>query len=86
MLVQSKAEGKQDLRIQALKNNFEADAYFVKVMGKGLICQVCSLSHYSPHAETSPLKGQHEGRTFISIPKLSSPDNIHILKFEYIII
>ncbi|KAL7406675.1 hypothetical protein ABVT39_024418 [Epinephelus coioides] len=32
MLVLSKAEGKNDLIIHALKNNFEADAYFVKVM------------------------------------------------------
>lgn len=34
MLVLSQAEGKNDLIIHALKNNFEADAYFVKVMGK----------------------------------------------------
>lgn len=34
MLVLSRAEGKNDLIIHALKNNFEADAYFVKVMGK----------------------------------------------------
>uniref|UniRef100_A0AAX7VSE5 T-cell immunomodulatory protein TIP C2 domain-containing protein n=1 Tax=Astatotilapia calliptera TaxID=8154 RepID=A0AAX7VSE5_ASTCA len=38
MLVQSKAEGKQDLRIHALKNNFEADAYFVKVMVLSGLC------------------------------------------------
>lgn len=34
MLVLSQAEDKKDLIIHALKNNFEADAYFVKVMGK----------------------------------------------------
>lgn len=34
MLVLSQADGKKDLSIHALKNNFEADAYFVKVMGK----------------------------------------------------
>lgn len=34
MLVLSQAEGKKDLSIHALKNNFESDAYFVKVMGK----------------------------------------------------
>lgn len=34
MLVLSQAEGKNDLIIHALKNNFEADAYFVKVMGE----------------------------------------------------
>ncbi|KAF0043563.1 hypothetical protein F2P81_004900, partial [Scophthalmus maximus] len=32
MLVLSQAPGKNDLIIHALKNNFEADAYFVKVM------------------------------------------------------
>lgn len=36
MLVLSEAKGKNDLIIHALKNNFEADAYFVKVMGKWL--------------------------------------------------
>uniref|UniRef100_A0A8C2ZEJ2 Integrin alpha FG-GAP repeat containing 1 n=1 Tax=Cyclopterus lumpus TaxID=8103 RepID=A0A8C2ZEJ2_CYCLU len=36
MLVLSQAEGKSDLIIHALKNNYEADAYFVKVMGNGL--------------------------------------------------
>lgn len=34
MLVLSQADGKKDLIVHALKNNFEADAYFVKVMGK----------------------------------------------------
>jgi len=34
MLVLSQAEGEGDLIIHALKNNYEADAYFVKVMGK----------------------------------------------------
>lgn len=46
MLVLSQAEGKTDLIIHALKNNFEADAYFVKVMGKCLIhpqsCLFCT--------------------------------------------
>lgn len=36
MLVLSQADGKKDLIVHALKNNFEADAYFVKVMGKWL--------------------------------------------------
>nr|XP_043885412.1 T-cell immunomodulatory protein [Solea senegalensis] len=40
MLVLSQAPGKNDLIIHALKNNFEADAYFVKVMGKWLIIPV----------------------------------------------
>lgn len=47
MLVLSKAEAKKDLTIHALKNNFEADAYFVKVMGKWL----CSFL-FSTHATT----------------------------------
>ncbi|XP_059207162.1 T-cell immunomodulatory protein [Centropristis striata] len=38
MLVLSKAEGKSDLIIHALKNNFEADAYFVKVMVLSGLC------------------------------------------------
>lgn len=36
MLVLSQGDGKKDLIVHALKNNFEADAYFVKVMGKWL--------------------------------------------------
>lgn len=36
MLVVNQVEGKKDLVIHALKNNFEADAYFVKVMGESL--------------------------------------------------
>ncbi|XP_047436052.1 T-cell immunomodulatory protein isoform X2 [Mugil cephalus] len=38
MLVLSQAEGKKDLVIHALKNNFEADAYFVKVMVLSGLC------------------------------------------------
>ncbi|KAI5088804.1 T-cell immunomodulatory protein isoform X1 [Silurus meridionalis] len=34
MIVLSRTEGKKELTIHALKNNFEADAYFVKVIGK----------------------------------------------------
>lgn len=44
MLVLSQAEGKNDLIIHALKNNFEADAYFVKVMGKWLVFPKCAPS------------------------------------------
>lgn len=44
MLVLSQAEGKKDLIIHALKNNFEADAYFVKVMGKWLAFPKCAPS------------------------------------------
>uniref|UniRef100_A0A8C4F4V7 Integrin alpha FG-GAP repeat containing 1 n=1 Tax=Dicentrarchus labrax TaxID=13489 RepID=A0A8C4F4V7_DICLA len=38
MLVLSQKEGKKDLIIHALKNNFEADAYFVKVMVLSGLC------------------------------------------------
>ncbi|XP_068435045.1 T-cell immunomodulatory protein [Clinocottus analis] len=38
MLVLSQAEGKSDLIIHALKNNYEADAYFVKVMVLSGLC------------------------------------------------
>ncbi|XP_044050663.1 T-cell immunomodulatory protein [Siniperca chuatsi] len=38
MLVLSQAEGKNDMIIHALKNNFEADAYFVKVMVLSGLC------------------------------------------------
>ncbi|XP_037339635.2 T-cell immunomodulatory protein [Pungitius pungitius] len=38
MLVLSKAEDKHDLIIHALKNNYEADAYFVKVMVLSGLC------------------------------------------------
>ncbi|XP_060898478.1 T-cell immunomodulatory protein [Labrus mixtus] len=38
MLVLSQAEGKKDPTIHALKNNYEADAYFVKVMVLSGLC------------------------------------------------
>lgn len=37
IVVLSKGHTKNDLAIHALKNNFEADAYFVKVIGEYLI-------------------------------------------------
>lgn len=40
MIVLSKVEGKDELVIHALKNNFEADAYFVKVIGEYEVCPV----------------------------------------------
>ncbi|KAK1802500.1 hypothetical protein P4O66_021784, partial [Electrophorus voltai] len=36
MIVLSRADGQQDFKIHALKNNFEADAYFVKVIVLGI--------------------------------------------------
>ncbi|XP_053532629.1 T-cell immunomodulatory protein [Ictalurus punctatus] len=38
MIVLSRTEGKKDLTIHALKNNFEADAYFVKVIVLSGLC------------------------------------------------
>ncbi|XP_076856555.1 T-cell immunomodulatory protein [Brachyhypopomus gauderio] len=38
MIVLSRTEGKQDFKIHALKNNFEADAYFVKVIVLSGLC------------------------------------------------
>uniref|UniRef100_A0AAY5EPM5 T-cell immunomodulatory protein TIP C2 domain-containing protein n=1 Tax=Electrophorus electricus TaxID=8005 RepID=A0AAY5EPM5_ELEEL len=38
MIVLSRADGQQDFKIHALKNNFEADAYFVKVIVLSGIC------------------------------------------------
>lgn len=38
ILVLSKGYTKNDFAIHALKNNFEADAYFVKVIGECLPC------------------------------------------------
>ncbi|KAL1271144.1 hypothetical protein QQF64_030160, partial [Cirrhinus molitorella] len=38
MIVLSKVEGKEELVIHALKNNFEADAYFVKVIVLSGLC------------------------------------------------
>ncbi len=40
MIVLSKVEGQEELVIHALKNNFEADAYFVKVIGEYEVCPV----------------------------------------------
>ena len=38
MMVLSRAEGTDEFLIHALKNNFEADAYFVKVIGEFVTC------------------------------------------------
>lgn len=43
MIVLSKVE-KEDLVIHALKNNYEADAYFVKVIGEYEMCRLPSLA------------------------------------------
>lgn len=41
MIVLSKEEGKEGFVIHALKNNFEADAYFVKVIGESELFTFC---------------------------------------------
>uniref|UniRef100_A0A8C2IQK2 Integrin alpha FG-GAP repeat containing 1 n=1 Tax=Cyprinus carpio TaxID=7962 RepID=A0A8C2IQK2_CYPCA len=48
MIVLSKVEGKKELVIHALKNNFEADAYFVKVIA-GQLSQSAHLSLQLPY-------------------------------------
>ena len=77
MLVLSQAEGKKDLIIHALKNNFEADAYFVKVMGKSPICPACSVSPSSLHAQTTGRRRreEHHGKT------LPPPQPSHLALF-----
>ncbi|KAL7830886.1 hypothetical protein SRHO_G00303880 [Serrasalmus rhombeus] len=41
MIVLSRTDSKTELTIHALKNNFEADAYFVKVIGEFIEVCVC---------------------------------------------
>ncbi|XP_035591880.1 T-cell immunomodulatory protein-like isoform X2 [Oncorhynchus keta] len=48
MIVLSKEEGKEGFAIHALKNTFEADAYFVKVIA-GQLCQSAHLSLQLPY-------------------------------------
>uniref|UniRef100_A0A1A8GX01 Integrin alpha FG-GAP repeat containing 1 n=1 Tax=Nothobranchius korthausae TaxID=1143690 RepID=A0A1A8GX01_9TELE len=54
MLVLSKAEGKKDLVIHALKNNFEADAYFVKVMVLSGLCSNACPEDVRPFGVNQP--------------------------------
>ncbi len=78
MLVLSQAEGTNDLIIHALKNNFEADAYFVKVMGKCLICPVCSVPLFSPRLNQFITRRKRKAPfcLFLLLPKKSSPNYI----------
>lgn len=68
IVVLSRGHGRSDLAIHALKNNFEADAYFVKVIGecftrttrtRGRACvTLCQPSH--PQASlTVPVPSRH---------------------------
>ncbi|KAF7212896.1 T-cell immunomodulatory protein-like [Nothobranchius furzeri] len=54
MFVLSKAEGKKDLVIHALKNNFEADAYFVKVMVLSGLCSNACPEDVRPFGVNQP--------------------------------
>ncbi|XP_014894065.1 T-cell immunomodulatory protein [Poecilia latipinna] len=54
MLILSKAEDKDDLMIHALKNNFEADAYFVKVMVLSGLCSNACPEDVKPFGVNQP--------------------------------
>ncbi|KAK5935856.1 hypothetical protein CgunFtcFv8_021175 [Champsocephalus gunnari] len=54
MLVLSQAEGKSDLVIHALKNNFESDAYFVKVMVLSGLCSNDCPEDVKPYGVNQP--------------------------------
>nr|XP_057945415.1 T-cell immunomodulatory protein [Doryrhamphus excisus] len=54
MLVVSQAEGRRDLIIHALKNNFEADAYFVKVMVLSGLCSNACPGNIKPFGVNQP--------------------------------
>uniref|UniRef100_A0A672I1Z7 T-cell immunomodulatory protein TIP C2 domain-containing protein n=1 Tax=Salarias fasciatus TaxID=181472 RepID=A0A672I1Z7_SALFA len=54
MLVLSQAEGRDDLIIHALKNNFEADAYFVKVMVLSGLCSNDCPDNVKPFGVNQP--------------------------------
>ncbi|KAJ3593387.1 hypothetical protein NHX12_005722 [Muraenolepis orangiensis] len=65
MLVLSQVEGKADLIIHAFKNNFEADAYFVKVIGiQGRWAKPSETSCLVTYADIlpQPLGGLHTSR------------------------
>ncbi|KAM4596896.1 T-cell immunomodulatory protein [Fundulus diaphanus] len=54
MLILSQAEDKKDLMIHALKNNFEADAYFVKVMVLSGLCSNACPEDVKPFGVNQP--------------------------------
>ncbi|XP_012729459.2 T-cell immunomodulatory protein [Fundulus heteroclitus] len=54
MLILSRAEDKKDLMIHALKNNFEADAYFVKVMVLSGLCSNACPEDVKPFGVNQP--------------------------------
>ncbi|XP_052005026.1 T-cell immunomodulatory protein [Xyrauchen texanus] len=54
MIVLSKVEGKEELVIHALKNNFEADAYFVKVIVLSGLCSNDCPENVKPFGVNQP--------------------------------
>ncbi|XP_053720455.1 T-cell immunomodulatory protein [Synchiropus splendidus] len=54
ILVLNQAEGKKDLTIHALKNNFDADAYFVKVMVLSGLCSSDCPENATPFGVNQP--------------------------------
>ncbi|XP_077376266.1 T-cell immunomodulatory protein [Festucalex cinctus] len=54
MLVVKQVEGKRDPAIHALKNNFEADAYFVKVMVLSGLCSNACPGNIKPFGVNQP--------------------------------
>uniref|UniRef100_A0A8C1I9K1 Integrin alpha FG-GAP repeat containing 1 n=1 Tax=Cyprinus carpio TaxID=7962 RepID=A0A8C1I9K1_CYPCA len=54
MIVLSKVEGKKELVIHALKNNFEADAYFVKVIVLSGLCSNDCPENVKPFGVNQP--------------------------------
>ncbi|KAM4743598.1 T-cell immunomodulatory protein [Anableps anableps] len=54
MLILSRVDGKKDLMIHALKNNFEADAYFVKVMVLSGLCSNACPEDVKPFGVNQP--------------------------------
>ncbi|XP_055063724.2 T-cell immunomodulatory protein [Misgurnus anguillicaudatus] len=54
MIVLSKVEGKEELIIHALKNNFEADAYFVKVIVLSGLCSNDCPENVKPFGVNQP--------------------------------
>lgn len=54
ILVLNQVDGKKDLMIHALKNNFDADAYFVKVMVLSGLCSSECPDHVTPFGVNQP--------------------------------
>nr|XP_046256127.1 T-cell immunomodulatory protein isoform X2 [Scatophagus argus] len=85
MLVLSQAEGKNDLIIHALKNNFEADAYFVKVMA-GQLSQSAHFSLQLPYTVLGLGRSANFlDHLFVGIPRPSGETDIRKQEWTAII-